>query len=131
MVGLRVLVVDDDDDILGAVADILTLAGCVVETASTLGEARAKVAWTRPSLVFCDWDLGGDERSSTFLRTLARDRPEIALVLVTASARAEWKALVEGGVVQRTIGKPFDAHELLTAAASLRSAGARAQVHVG
>jgi DNA-binding NtrC family response regulator len=115
--GLRVLVVDDDEDVLGAIADILTIVGCEVDTAMTLGEARAKVAWTRPALVMCDWNLGGGERSGPFLSAIACERPSVARVLVTGSARSEWKALVDAGIVQHFIVKPFDAHDLVAAAA--------------
>ncbi len=125
--GLRVLVVDDDEEVRDVIADILAVVGCTVETARTIGEARAKVAWTRPSVVLCDWNLGG-ERSGPFLCALERERPEIARVLVTGSPPSAWEALVTSGVVQRAIGKPFALPALVAMVARASTAMAARQL---
>jgi DNA-binding NtrC family response regulator len=119
---VRVLVVDDDEDVLDSVHDALRLFGCDAASATNLAEARAVVAHQELDVIICDWNLDG-EHSDRFLRETAQARPETALVLLTGSGREEWQPLVTEGVVQLAIIKPFDLQTLATAATRLRSCG--------
>jgi len=121
---VRVLVVDDDEDVLESVYDALLLFGCRAAKAMSLTEARASVARERPEVVICDWNLDG-EHSDRFLRELAAER-DVALILLTGSGRDEWQRLVTEGVVQLAIVKPFDLYALAAAVTRLNDGcGAR------
>jgi DNA-binding response OmpR family regulator len=115
---LRVLVVDDDEDLLDSVYDALLLFGCRAARAMSLAEARASVARERPEVIICDWNLDG-KHSDRFLREMAAVG-NVALILLTGSGRDEWQPLVAEGVVQLAIVKPFDLHALAAAATRLR-----------
>jgi DNA-binding response OmpR family regulator len=114
MTELFVLVVDDEEDVLDTVRDSLRFLGCRVATAMTLDEARAVLARDLPQIAICDWNLAG-ERSEPLLRELPYD---VGRVLLTASAREEWQHLVEEGVVDVALAKPFDLDGLKAALAT-------------
>jgi DNA-binding NtrC family response regulator len=111
---VRILVVDDDADLVDSVATTLMFLGCTVSTAMSLDAARHTLRHQPPDIVICDWNLAG-ERSDGFLRELQQRCPHIGRILLTGSARTEWGALLEEGVVQRVLAKPFELHELSSA----------------
>jgi two-component system, OmpR family, phosphate regulon response regulator PhoB len=110
----KVLLVDDDEDVLTAIAAILTLAGYAVEEADGIVAARAQMERAIPDVVICDWDLGG-ETSTSFLLDLAAARPAIGRVLLSGSPFADLEALVETGAVHVALMKPSNVAEVLAA----------------
>jgi DNA-binding NtrC family response regulator len=114
MTEVLVLVVDDEEDVLDSVHDSLRFLGCRVATAMTVAGARAAIARETPQIAICDWNLAG-ERSEALLRALPY---EVGRVLLSASARDEWEHLVEEGVVDVALAKPFDLDGLKAALAT-------------
>jgi DNA-binding NtrC family response regulator len=109
--GLKVLVVDDDEDVTESVHDWLRFLGCLVSTALTLDGARSVLRGYSPAVVLCDWNLDG-ARSEELFRELAQHRPRVARVLMTGSPRFEWQPLVASGLVQLVVEKPFEIETL-------------------
>jgi DNA-binding response OmpR family regulator len=112
--GLKVLVLEDDEDLAESLRELFRSVGCAVRVALGLDGAREMIAVESFDVVISDWNLGG-ERSGGFLRDLAGQRPQVGRILLTGSDRAEWEALVAEGVVHAAIEKPFEL-EVLTAA---------------
>ncbi len=120
--GTRVLVVDDDEDVVELIATILKEAGGGVEIARSSEEALAKVASVRPDVIVSDVgmpDVDGYElmRRVRGLSTSEGGRtPAIALTAYARREDAE-KAFASG--FQRHITKPIDPHRLVVAVANL------------
>jgi signal transduction histidine kinase/CheY-like chemotaxis protein len=86
LLGLRVLVVDDEPDVRAALDGLLKRWGCSVETAASGGEALA-AGRASPDLVLCDLRLGDDESGFDVLdRLKARSGANLQCVIVTADA---------------------------------------------
>lgn len=110
----RVLVVDDDQDMVQTLCDILELHGW--ETLRGYdGEAAVAMTETHGvNLVLMDLRMprmGGAEA----WRTIRRSRPAARSVLMTAYAAPETLALFEGQGVVRVLRKPLDVPELMDA----------------
>ena len=116
-----VLVVDDDADVRGMIAEYLSENGYEVMVADSGESMRAALAKRVPDVVLLDVRLGRDD-GLTLARFL-RERYQLGIIMVTAA----------GDVVDRVIGlevgaddyiaKPFDPRELR---ARLRSVMRRA-----
>lgn len=112
----RVLVVDDDPQVLRLMRVNLELEGYDVVSAPDGEEALEAVVSERPDVVVCDVMMPGVD-GLTVLRNL-RANPKtskIPFVVVSAKAqRADVKAALDMGA-DRYITKPFDPQELLDA----------------
>src|SRR5262245_61822715 len=111
LAGVRVLAVDDDEDILASVADALRFLGCKIATARDLSGARSSIDRAWPDVLVCDWNLDG-ERSADFLRQLRDRYPHVGRILMTASPREEWARALADGVAHVAVEKPFDLEDL-------------------
>ncbi len=105
-----ILVIDDDDDLLQAVAEVLRDRGYVVLTATDGVAALALLGQVVPSLIVCDLSmpgmdglafLGADKKTTAVRR--------IPFVLMTGATRLD--ALPHGCVAM--LPKPFAIEELL------------------
>jgi DNA-binding response OmpR family regulator len=110
----RVLVADDDPDILKVVAANLTAEGIQVETAANGIEAQAAALRIAPDLIILDVNMPG--RTGLEVLAALRARPEtsdIPVVLLTArSSDADiWEGWKAGAAYYLT--KPFDTDQLL------------------
>lgn len=109
----RVLVVDDDAQIVAICAEVLTNQGFEVDRAGSVGEARAAMQRARPDLLLLDVALP-DGDGFSFFEAIKADRAAAPLPVVFISARsdtgAKVRALKLGGDDYLT--KPFDALEL-------------------
>ncbi|HEY8742456.1 MAG TPA: response regulator transcription factor [Chloroflexota bacterium] len=111
MAGARVLLIDDDQEILRALTTNLRAHGYDVTTAASGGEALERWAAGRPDIVFLDLglpDLDG-------LEVLRRIRSEASTPVIVLSARhqeAEKVAALDGGA-DDYLTKPFGMDELL------------------
>jgi two-component system, OmpR family, response regulator len=120
----RILVVDDQPNIVDMLATVLRFHGFAVETAGTAAEARQRVAQQQPDLLLLDVMLpDGDGRE--VCRRLRADGMTAGVVFLTArDARDDLIAgLTYGG--DDWITKPFDVDVLLARVrAVLRRTGA-------
>lgn len=125
--GLKVLVVDDDDDARELVSFVLEGAGMSVRQAANVREALLELAHAPVQVVVSDIGMPGEDgfaliRSIRTLPTELRDVPAIALTAF-ASHDERTRALVAG--FSRHIAKPAEPGALLAAIAELVGGGAR------
>lgn len=115
---MRLLVVEDEDDLAQAVVDHLRAAGHAVDHAATLDEAEAAVRVTAYDLILLDLRLP-DGDGLTLLRDL-RDRAATTPVLIiTARDRImERIAGLEAGADDYLV-KPYDLDEMLARIAAI------------
>lgn len=128
LVGLRVLVVEDDDDARELVQSVLETAGCVVTAAGSVAKAMESFERDTPDILLSDIGLPDETGYDLIrkIRTLPIERGgRTPAAAITAYARAEdrLKALGAGFVVH--ISKPVDPNELLMVAAALASHASR------
>jgi DNA-binding response OmpR family regulator len=106
---MTVLVVDDDAAIRLLCRVNLELEGQRVAEAATLGEARAVLEREPVQVVLLDLHIG-NERGLDLLKELRRDRPAIAVALLTGSPQKRFPD--EEAVADAVISKPFAIEEL-------------------
>jgi signal transduction histidine kinase len=121
--GLRILVVDDDDDGRELIAQVLAGSGAIVATAASASEGFDAIRRSPPQILISDIGMPGEDGFSFIRRVRALGRtgggamPAIAL---TAYTRHEdrTKALAAGFTTH--IGKPVNPDELVAAVANLK-----------
>ena len=120
----RILIVDDEPQLLRALVLNLTSRGFDVTTANTAAAAIDRTASLPPDLVVLDLGLP-DRDGLTVIRELRRREPALPIVVLSArsGSRDKVTALDLGAVDYMT--KPFDMNELI---ARLRAASRRADV---
>ncbi|HTS82723.1 MAG TPA: response regulator transcription factor [Myxococcaceae bacterium] len=107
----RVLVVDDDPDILDALSEILEVEGYDVHRARNGREALVRVEQAPPDLVLLDLMMPVMD-GSEFARNLAPGRRPPIIVL-SADRNVSVKAMEIGAL--GWLAKPFELDELLAA----------------
>jgi signal transduction histidine kinase len=109
LLGVRVLVVDDDNDTRDVLKLMLTQAGATVELASSASEARLAFARARPQVLLCDIGLGKEDGYS-LLASLREDgsagRHALHAVALTAHARSEDRAQALAAGFEMHLAKP-------------------------
>ena len=110
----RVLVADDDPDILKVVAANLEAEGIAVEAVSNGWEAQVRALQTKPDLIILDIGMPG--RDGLEVMAALRSRKETAdIPVVFLTARASdadiWEGWKSGAAYYLT--KPFDTNQLL------------------
>jgi len=120
----KILAVDDEERILGLIAEILLSNGYEVVTAKSGGGAIRKTKKYRPDLIIMDIlmpDLDGAETVKILQENPAtRNIPILFIsgILIREEGALETNYKV-GGVSYTALAKPFNTHELLTAVGSL------------
>jgi two-component system response regulator GlrR len=109
----RILVVDDDPDLLRLLQIRLTAAGYAVSTAESAERALAQVSATRPHLVVTDLRMGGMDGMALF-EAVRSGHPMLPVIILTAHGTIpEAVSAVQRGVAGY-LTKPFDPKALLT-----------------
>lgn len=109
-----VMVVEDDPDVAGVLADVLTDAGYAVTTTGTAVGAVALVRRLRPCAVVLD--LGLPYRSGVaLLEELKADRTTAAVPVVVVSGHVELLPPERAGLAAAVLPKPFEYRDLLDA----------------
>src|SRR5262249_819941 len=119
LVGLKVLVVDDEPDTSEMVAFVLNQCGAIVQTACSAKEALQLFDEWSPELLVSDIGMPADD-GYHLIRAIRQERgSRIPAVALTAMARIEdrIKALMAG--YQMHVSKPVEPLELITIAVSL------------
>ena len=111
MSGLRVLVVDDEPQILRALQMKLRGAGYTVETAASAGEALMRAAMRPPEAIILDLLLP-DGRGSDVCRELRRWSSAPVLMLSAVGEEREKIEALDAGA-DDYVTKPFSGDELL------------------
>jgi len=115
--GLRVLVVEDEDDARWLLALLLERAGALVETAASAAEADTLVATNRPAILLSDIGMAGEDGLSFISRLRARERTEgiepLPAVAVSAYSSTDDRVRALRAGFDAHLGKPVDAQELM------------------
>ena len=116
----KILLVDDDKDLLQLIAMRLSAAGYAVTTADSGESALASATVARPQLVITDLRMQGMDGIALF-DAIHRDAPSLPVVILTAHGTIpEAVAATRRGVFS-FLTKPFDGKVLLdTVADALR-----------
>lgn len=118
----KILVVDDDPDILKLLAMRLQTAGYAVETAASAEQALALAAASKPHLVVTDLRMGGMSGLALF-DTLHQNDPSLPVIILTAHGSIPDAVEATQRGVYGFLTKPFDSKELLRKVAeALRAA---------
>jgi CheY-like chemotaxis protein len=120
--GLKVVVVDDEQEARDLVARLLYDCGANVLTAAGAAEAAEMIERERPDILVSDIGMPGEDGYSLIrrVRELGADRGgDIPAIALTAYARAEdrMKAVLAG--FQMHVSKPVEGAELIAMVASL------------
>lgn len=113
----RVLVVDDDPAIREMVALALTSAGHRVDRASSVAEARRRIADSPPEVVVSDIYMPGENGVELLTELRETDRPP-AVILMTARGSVETAAAAARIGAFDYLAKPFDLSVLLARVAA-------------
>ncbi|MCB1049009.1 MAG: response regulator [Acidobacteria bacterium] len=116
---LHVLIIDDEVKILDLMALILTKLGARVERATSVDQARHKIAESQPHLILCDIMMP-DESGYAFVRWLKDQEYRIPTYFVTGLALDQ---VDRDGVVD-VIQKPFSVNTLAQLISKWRKATA-------
>jgi signal transduction histidine kinase/ActR/RegA family two-component response regulator len=117
LAGLRVLVVDDEDDAREMLDTILARAGAEVTGVASAAEALEVLEGLRPHVLVSDVCMPGEDGYSLIrrIRALPAQRGGLVpAVAVTALARGEERLAALAAGFQMHAGKPIDPRELVT-----------------
>jgi PAS domain S-box-containing protein len=120
--GLRVIVVDDDEDARLLVAEMLAERGALPVTAASAAEALAAIEVTPPDVLVSDIGMPGEDGYAliTKVRALAPERGgSVPAVALTAYARVEDRVRALASGFQMHVPKPVDPEELAVVVATL------------
>ncbi|MDM0113445.1 sigma-54 dependent transcriptional regulator [Variovorax sp. J22R133] len=109
---IRVLLVDDDEDVRLSTAQALSLAGFEVESFASVERARAQISFGVPAVVVCDVRLPGVS-GTEWLHELRGVDAELPVILVTGHGHIAMavQAMREGAY--DFIEKPFNSERLI------------------
>lgn len=104
---MKILLVEDDTAITGALEAFLTEKGCRVTVCPTLSEARELLATALPDVVVLDWNLP-DGQGADLCRELRQRWPRLPLLLLTV--RSDTRDILTGFAcgADDYVTKPFD-----------------------
>jgi DNA-binding response OmpR family regulator len=106
------LVVDDEPELRGLLAEYFGRHGYTVATAAGGEEARAAVAAQRPALALLDVNMPG-ENGLSLARWLRDAHPGVAIVMLTTASESVDRIVGLELGADDYIGKPFELRELL------------------
>jgi DNA-binding NtrC family response regulator len=106
------LVLDDDRDTTDAIKWLLE-TDCLVRVANNVVQARLELHRHRSDCLLCDYWLG-EVTSIDFLRSVATGWPRTRRVLMSGSSFNTIRPLLDQGLVDAFLGKPFDIETALS-----------------
>jgi signal transduction histidine kinase len=122
LVGLKVLVVDDEADTLELIKVLLGQCGAAVTTARSAAEALSALEETQPDVIISDIGMPTQD-GFEFIRKVRQLPPEkggrIPAVALTAYARAEDRLRVLRSGYQMHLSKPVELAELVAVVANI------------
>jgi two-component system response regulator GlrR len=108
----RILLVDDDADLLRLLGMRLRAAGYAVTTAESAAAAIGQIAVTRPHLVITDMRMPDMDGLALFER-IHREAPALPVIMLTAHGTIPDAVAATQRGLFGYLTKPFDSHELL------------------
>ena len=121
LAGLRVLLVDDDQDTLQVLSVLLTGYGAEVHAAASVSAALEALPWYKPDVLVSDLALPDEDGYALIskLRALADDSRHTPTIALTAYVRVEDRAHALAAGFNMFVPKPVEPNELLTAIVNL------------
>jgi PAS domain S-box-containing protein len=120
--GLRILIVDDDDDARVLLASILESYGCRIRTASSVAEALELFAEQTPDVLISDVAMPGADGYELIrqVRALSREQGgDVPAAAVTAYARPEDRSRLLNAGFSIHLPKPVDPAEVVAVVSTL------------
>ena len=119
--GLRVLIVDDEEDARTLLSELLGRQGAEVVTAASAEQALALIQANPPDALVSDIGMPGEDGYSFIrkVRALSKGQRPIPAVALTAYARKEDRTRAMMAGFQAHVAKPVEPEELLVVVASL------------
>ncbi len=108
----KILLVDDDADLLRLITIRLEVAGYAVTTAASGAEALAKLAADRPQLVITDMRMPGMDGNALFAAVRA-SYPTLPVIILTAHGTIPEAVAATHRGVFGYLAKPYEARALL------------------
>ena len=111
---IRILIVDDDPDILASLQDVIELEidNCLVELASNAEQAISKVQQVKPDITLLDIKLGQDS-GLDLLAELKSVDPDIVCIMMTAYRDNKYTVEAVRFGADDYLYKPIKAEELI------------------
>jgi signal transduction histidine kinase/ActR/RegA family two-component response regulator len=122
LTGIRVLVVEDDDDSRGVVEKVLETRGAIVKTVSSAPEALDILAQERIDMLLSDIEMPGKDGYQLIEELRQRPPQEggsVPAAALTAYARSEDRVRALSAGFQLHLVKPVQPSELVSVVASL------------
>jgi DNA-binding response OmpR family regulator len=112
---MKLVVVDDDSLLCGAIARCLVRLGHSSRMAATVEAGLALIAAEAPAAVLTDLDLGGGGDGVHLIRRLREAGSRVPVLMMTASERAAARARLDAAGLGEIalLEKPFELDELL------------------
>lgn len=114
--GRRIALIDDDADVRGALAALLTTAGATVSEAVDGPSGLALARSVQPDLILVDFAMPGMSGGEV-VRQLRAQGVQVPILMITGFADSAALDTIEGGVA--VLRKPFESVELLRRLADL------------
>ncbi len=106
-----VLIVDDDADVRGMIAEYLAVHGYEIAQAGNGEQMREALARRVPDVVLLDLNLGGEDGLS--LARYLREHHDVGIIMVTAASDVVDRIVGLEVGADDYVAKPFDPRELL------------------
>ena len=122
LAGLRILIVDDEQDARDIVSAILAEAGAEVAAAASARQGLDLIDQWKPDVLISDIGMPGEDGYDLIrkLRSRSADqRGQIPAVALTAFARTQDRLKILSSGYQMHLGKPIEPIELVTIVASV------------
>lgn len=114
----RVLIVDDEDDVLVLVGRLLEAKGIDCELAGSAAQARKLLGRTGFDLVISDLNMPGESGFDLF-RYVSSQYPGVRFVIMTGCGDSRTKSEARGMGIDAYIEKPFRLFDLMHVVKSL------------
>lgn len=124
LLGLGILVIDDEPDAREILEEVLTIAGASVKAAADAAEAVRILDAFVPDIIISDLAMPGEDGLSLMRKIRARAPDRVASVpaiALTAYTRTEDRVLALNAGFQLHVPKPVDPTELVATVVSLRT----------
>ncbi|HKP86517.1 MAG TPA: ATP-binding protein [Blastocatellia bacterium] len=127
LVGMQVLIVDDDQDTINMLTVTLSEYGAEVQTAASVAEAIGVLEWYMPDVLVSDLAMPDEDGYSLLGKVRALESAggkRIPAIALTAYVRVEDRARALSAGFNMFVPKPLEPNELITAIANLAEHGA-------
>jgi CheY-like chemotaxis protein len=120
LTGIRVLIVDDDAEIRGALTFLLERYGAAVTVAGSVAEALAALQRSMPDVLLCDVALPGESGYDLMRRVAASEGGgALAAAAISGFSRAEDRQQSLAAGFRMHLAKPVEPEALIAAVARL------------